>query len=461
MKLERFKEKNNKKKFIIVFTIICVLLVSGVVLYRTFAIFEVKTNLNMIKGTIEDPGNIYFAFYVNNKIEKEMPDRNGGFVLDEEASSCEVNGSTTDSIKVSLTEDWEIVVSGVTFSRTKCNLYFKNAEKLIDILQKESIKQDNSGESGIYEVFHDDATITYTSNSAEITSMKQKELRYAGPDPNNYVKLGNDMWRIIGLVNTPEGQRIKLVRNESIGAYSWDSSDTNVNEGAGVNEWSQADLMFELNYMYLSSQNGNCYSAAKNSTKSCNFSDIGLKDEIEFVDTVTWNLGSTNDTTRGMPSYNAKEAYDWERSSTTGKTCESGNRCNDNIKHYATWKGMIGLLAPTDIIYASSGNSTANRETCFSFEKLRSTTDCKATNYLITDTSKMLSEWLMNPNIYGNNQSANVVAIYYQSSSYLGAGLSTGAVYAALNVRPSFYLKENVLVKNGDGSKESPYEFAI
>ena len=99
MKLERFKEKNNKKKFIIVFTIICVLLVSGVVLYRTFAIFEVKTNLNMIKGTIEDPGNIYFAFYVNNKIEKEMPDRNGGFVLDEEASSCEVNGSTTDSIK--------------------------------------------------------------------------------------------------------------------------------------------------------------------------------------------------------------------------------------------------------------------------------------------------------------------------------------------------------------------------
>ena len=123
MKLERFKEKNKKRTGIFVFTIVCILLVSGVILYRTFAIFEVKTNQNIIKGTVEDPGNIYFAFYVDNKIQKDMPDRNGGFVLDEEASYCGVNGNKIDTVKVSLTEDWKIVVSGVTTSRTKCNLF--------------------------------------------------------------------------------------------------------------------------------------------------------------------------------------------------------------------------------------------------------------------------------------------------------------------------------------------------
>ena len=63
MTLKSFKEKDKKRTSIIVFTIVCILLVSGVILYRTFAIFEVKTNQNVIKGTVQDPGNLYFAFY--------------------------------------------------------------------------------------------------------------------------------------------------------------------------------------------------------------------------------------------------------------------------------------------------------------------------------------------------------------------------------------------------------------
>ena len=220
MKLEKFKEKNNKRIGIIVFTIVCILLVSGAVLYRTFAVFEVKTNQNVIKGKVEDPGNIYFAFYQksedgNYEIKKDMPNKNEGYVLDEEQSYCGVKGEKSSNIKVSVNEDWKIIVSDVTTSRTKCTLYFKKGEKLIDILKSEFIQQDNSGKSGIYEVTHDDATITYTEDSIEISNLKQKELRYAGADPHNYVKLGNYLWRIIGLVNTPEGQRIKLVRDES------------------------------------------------------------------------------------------------------------------------------------------------------------------------------------------------------------------------------------------------------
>ena len=35
-----------------------------------------------------------------------------------------------------------------------------------------------------------------------------------GANPNNYVKFNNELWRIIGLVNTPEGQRVKIIRND-------------------------------------------------------------------------------------------------------------------------------------------------------------------------------------------------------------------------------------------------------
>ena len=98
MKLEKFREKDNKRIGIVVFTIVCLLLVSGVILYRTFAIFEVKTNQNVIKGTVQDPGNIYFAFYQKNgengeyEIQKDMPNKDEGYVLDEEQSYCGVTG---------------------------------------------------------------------------------------------------------------------------------------------------------------------------------------------------------------------------------------------------------------------------------------------------------------------------------------------------------------------------------
>ena len=131
MKLKKFKERNNKQIGIIIFTITCILLVSGVMLYRTFAIFEVKTNQNVIKGIVQDPGDIYFAYYVDEKIQKEMPQKNEGYILDEEKSYCGELGSKDESIIPTLNEeDWSITVKGMKTSRTKCNLYFRDYYKV-------------------------------------------------------------------------------------------------------------------------------------------------------------------------------------------------------------------------------------------------------------------------------------------------------------------------------------------
>ena len=82
-------------------------------------------------------------------------------------------------------------------------------------------------------------------------------IRYYGASPNNYIYFNCsdynnqsdttcEKWRIIGVF----GNQVKIIRNETIGAYSWDTSASGVNSGDGENEWPQADLMKLLNPGY-------------------------------------------------------------------------------------------------------------------------------------------------------------------------------------------------------------------
>ena len=103
---------------------------------------------------------------------------------------------------------------------------------LIETIQTLPVQKEDSGNSGIYLVDHTEAEITWEGTEDQKTNLQQTEYRYAGPnykDENtdyvhNYVNIDGQTWRIIGLVNTPEGQRVKLVKDESIGNYSWDTS---------------------------------------------------------------------------------------------------------------------------------------------------------------------------------------------------------------------------------------------
>ena len=132
-------------------------------------------------------------------------------------------------------------------------------------------------------------------------------IRYYGASPNNYIYFNCDsypstnceLWRIIGVFDG----KIKLMRNEIIGAYSWDTSASSVNSGYGVNEWSQADLMKLLNpghesesvggSLYYNSKSGTCYNNSKYATTSCNFTSTGIKNDTtrNMIAETTWNLG--------------------------------------------------------------------------------------------------------------------------------------------------------------------------
>ena len=292
-------------------------------------------------------------------------------------------------------------------------------------------------------------------------------LRYVGKNPCNYVKIDNEYWRIIGAMNNIDDgtgkkeTRIKLIRNEFIGNYSWDSSESSVNGGRGVNEWSQADLMKLLNpgyesvggSLYYNNSSGNCYSDVGNGQTACDFTSSGLKENLKkLIGNTLWHTGS-----QGTNSWTSASAgltshfYSYERSSNNGKICTSNTYCNDTVTRTTTWNGKIGLMYPSDYGYATSGGSTSNRASCLAKELYswdnNSYSDCKNNDWLYNSSGW---QWTISPNAYSSH--ADNVFIVVSGRVY------GDRAYYAGRVRPSVYLISKTSILGGEGTLENPYE---
>ncbi len=408
MKLKKFKERDNKRLGVIIFTITCILLVSGVILYRTFAIFEVRTNQNVIKGEVQDPGNIYFAFFVDNEIQKDMPKKESEYVLDEENSFCGVNGSHDDNIKVTLTEDYVIQVHGVTTSRTKCNLYFVKG-KFIQGKGIPIVKSDD----GLYEVPHD-KVIDTTDNDG----FSQTEFRFAGINSKNYVLFNEELWRIIGLVNVKieskvVEQRLKIIKNNNDGDRAWDSNNQN--------DWTKSSLQSYLNTEY--------YNQLKDDAKS-------MIDE-----NIIWNIGGIiwND----YQSSFVNQWYEKERENYAynNQPYEWGQ----NTSNFHS----IGLMYPSDYGYAVGG---INRNHCLEKELIYFSKDCYKDDWLFykDDLGIPQYQWTLSP--YGT--------FYDGAYGIISDGdIGYNPIIQKADVRPTIYLKSNVKIVNDsqDGSFDHPY----
>jgi len=119
MKLQRFKNINNKKVSIVIFTIACILLIAGVFLYRSFALFEVIENKNLIEGNVEDLGDISFTYYLDGNIVKDSPSKDSNYMFDDKNSNCTNNATVRWNY-----EDWGPVVGNISNTKTKCHLKF-------------------------------------------------------------------------------------------------------------------------------------------------------------------------------------------------------------------------------------------------------------------------------------------------------------------------------------------------
>lgn len=264
-------------------------------------------------------------------------------------------------------------------------------------------------------------------------------LRYIGENPHNYVKFNNELWRIVGLMNNisdelgNKGSYLKIIRNESIGAYAYDIR-YNGKFSEYDNDWSKASLMKVLNEeAYFNRTTGMC---AKNTypdttyAVECGFTKTGLTEEAKrLIAKVVWPLGSLLAGNTNTEVANAYNFYEAER----GKNVNEG--------HVSEWLGYVGLMYASDLGFTASGEK---REACL-MKTLTSESDCFDNSWLYNLNR---SEWTLTPSNYPGNQHT---ASKYISSSYKGG---------TFGIRPVVFLYQNVKIMGGTGTEENPYLIA-
>ncbi len=128
MKLEKYVDKDKKRRKVILISISVIVLISvSLLLYKTFASFREEVEFPIMNGKVDYFGNsdVYFAFYKGNEQLEEMPskDNNEGLVFID--GECD-NGASIEWNK----EEWSPLIKNLTKSKTKCTLYFN--DKYID-----------------------------------------------------------------------------------------------------------------------------------------------------------------------------------------------------------------------------------------------------------------------------------------------------------------------------------------
>ena len=233
-------------------------------------------------------------------------------------------------------------------------------------------------------------------------------IRYYGENPNNYIDIGdrdsNDdiiLYRIVGVFDN----KVKVIRNYSIGNYAYDTTDSAINDGNGINEWSQADLMKLLNPGYNTSStywNNSISSNAKN-----------------LIQSSIWNLGGLSTNT-----VYANDLYASERGNTVITSP------SDNVVRTTSWTGKVGLIYPSDIGYASNLNDCSS-----TFDSYSADSNCGS--YLLSG-----NYWTISP------ATTNVSKVYTNTTLLDGS--------SEIAVRPTFYLIENTVLESGTGTSADP-----
>ena len=254
------------------------------------------------------------------------------------------------------------------------------------------------------------------------------------------------LYRIIGVfkdVELADGSKkdlIKVIRNYTIGEYSWDQSSSDVNEGYGINEWSQADLMKLLNpnheketvggSLYWNSTSGTCYGFKdyEPAVISCDFTNKGLNTNAKNkIETVKWNLG-------GRKSGNTYPhiVYEFERLENLVQDP------SDRITRTPVWTGKIALAYPSDYGYA------ADLSICDTMHS----ESCEDKWIYPVMSSYNWGSWLLTPN------STEAYGVWR-----IGAGGSadSGTAFIGLGVSPVFYLDPELDIVSGEGTESSPY----
>ena len=348
-----------------------------------------------------------------------------------------------------------ISLTGCTF-KFKVNVSTVGQEIGADTLIKLT---NNQNDSGLYTITHPaDSTLQIGATESVI------EYRYRGASPKNYVTFNNETWRILGVFPTDDGtgkieNRIKIIKDQSIGNKSWDNGTTAYNytkndnlmllqdknkskveyleksneyDVIGLakpdatpfsNNWTTATLNAELNTTYL------------NSLDSTSKSMIG---------NTKYYLGGYNGWVNGQGfTQTSVQMYTYERKIQNTTSNEFYNGTNPN-----SWIGKLGLMYVSDYGYASS--NCENKRIYNANSSSNDIRACNTTNWLY---NIKVNEWLL-PQIVGISSRVFLV--------YSDGGVFFNDVSDDLfGVRPVLYLISSAKITGGNGNSSSPYTLGL
>ena len=347
---------------------------------------------------------------------------------------------------------------------------YTNSEDVQDYDINYSKDDANAKENKMYVFDHEAGTQQSGWSSDEL-----KDYRYIGANPNNYVTFNEEMWRIIGIETVDDGsgtkeKRIKLIKNDPlpVGTNNYISFDnkpsgTGSSESSyGSNDWTDSRLMMVLNpgydsdplatggkgSLYWNRQSGSCPLGSSDGTTSCDFTSTGLKEEAQkLIGDAKWYLGGTVNY-QSADKGTANHFYSYERGETVYSSSAHPRK--------TSWTGKVGLMYPSDYGYATSGGSSANRDTCLAKELYHwdsssgGIPDCKNNDWLL-DSSNY--QWTIAPRL---DFSGSV--FYVRNVGYVGGSYAYYSDYVA---RPVVYLVSNIQLLKGTGAENDPFEFGL
>ena len=433
LKLQKFKEKNSKKKVIITTIVLSVLFLSGIYLYNSFAVFSEEKHFNVINGTVQDPGDIYFAYYVDGEITRSMSKQNTGYKLDTEKSEC------TNGVKVG----WNYAVwhadidysgyNATDYTRTRCNLYFVKESTVSTVLGdltvnsytpdfSKSACDDSTCEShekGIYEALDDDGTSYY----------------YRGSVENNYVKFAGYYWRIIRINGNGS---IRMIYDGTVTHDNGESSTDRIVELTPFNGSSTNNMY--VGYMYTS---GNVHGLGTTSVikgRLSNFYTQNLTNYNGYLDSSVsfcndrTPLNIVNDAGTGTINTYYSGYLRINMSDPTLKCSNVDDRFFNNI----------GLITADEAMFAGYSGGAFNGE--IKYQKAAPDLYLTCKNHF----------WTMTPagyyNPFGHGFYGSLTFAINSDGLFDDASTS----HAAVGLRPVINLK-STLKFTGDGTKNNPY----
>ena len=427
-------------------------LLAVIVILAVILVIAIPRILDVIETSKKDSIKSSARMIINSAEKKNMIDKVNGSTEEVTCdNSVKLSKEDYESCIITIDEEGKATINLVgkgKFDGYKCIGTNDN----LACGQVESITLPLNGKEYIEKLYNNE--LSRIENGLKKDNTEDQNIRYYGSNPNNYVRFNNELWRIIGVF----GNNVKLIRSEKIGNLSWDSSESSVNEGWGVNEWSQSDLKNYLNTMYYGGTSVTCYNGQNNQTTTCPTNKLDNTAK-SLIDNHTWNTGAIDGTDTTIVNQETFALYTVpfykaERGTVNGKICNGGDYCNDTVTRKTEWTGYIGLPYVTDWAYASSESDCETNMNAgdIDFDNQIFNMTCKKNNWMHHGTTRDIEDvtWFMSPFAFTSVAS---VVWRVRGDGYVDIGNAADP----LSAFPTIYLKSNILIESGKGTSSNPY----